>query len=88
LNELDQSSQTGHIRAIVVLTDGQENNSRISIESLEAALVGDVIVYAIAYGADAEVQLLEHLTDAANGLTVYGSTGNIEQIYNTLSMYV
>jgi uncharacterized protein YegL len=88
VSELERAAVTGHLRAIVLLTDGQENSSRTTLSDAQAALAdAGVIVFAIAYGADADLAGLQALA-GTSGLTVTASEQDIEEIYEALSAHV
>jgi Ca-activated chloride channel family protein len=81
------------INAIVVMTDGKENNSRIQLRELidklrrggETGL--PVVVFCVAYGNDADMGMLEEISAATGGQTRRGSPETIRQLYKLLSTY-
>lgn len=81
------------INAIVVMTDGKENQSRIRlsalVDKLRRASGSDlpVLVFCIAYGSDADMQMLESISGAAGGFTRRGDPETIKNLYKTLSTY-
>jgi len=90
LQELRDSER---INAIVVMTDGKENNSRLRLGELTAELRRGsqgglpVVVFCVAYGSDADMETLEEIADAAGGQTRRGSPETIQQLYKLLSTY-
>jgi Ca-activated chloride channel family protein len=81
------------INAIVVMTDGRENYSNISLHSLadhmrQGNQTGvPVVVFAIAYGGDADFDTLRVLAEATGGQVYEGSLETIRQLYKILSTY-
>lgn len=81
------------INAIVVMTDGRENYSDISLSGLTDYMrQGNetgvpVIVFAIAYGGDADYYTLRELADATGGQVYEGTLETIRQLYKILSTY-
>ncbi len=81
------------INAIVVMTDGKENRSRSSIDALtqeiRLAAQSDVpiFVFCIAYGNDADFQVLKSLSDASGGFTERGDMETIRTLYRALASY-
>ena len=57
ISKLETSGDSGHIWAIVGLTDGQENNSSVTLETLRSHLrnSGRIRFYGIAYGVGAGI---------------------------------
>jgi len=90
---LQELNDTERINAIVVMTDGQENYSNISLNSLtkkmrEGNETGvPVIVFAIAYGGDADYGTLRALAEATEGQVYEGTLETIRQLYKILSTY-
>jgi Ca-activated chloride channel homolog len=90
LQQLDDSSR---INAIVVMTDGKENASSISLQQLVTRLQNGnqrgvpVTIFAIAYGSDADMKTLQAMSDATGGQTLVGSTETIRKLYKILSTY-
>ncbi len=81
------------INAIVVMTDGRENYSDISLDSLTDYMRRGnetgvpVIVFAIAYGENADYGTLNALAEATGGQVYEGSLETIRQLYKILSTY-
>jgi Ca-activated chloride channel family protein len=90
LQQLDDPSR---INAIVVMTDGKENASAIGLSQLVKRLQSGnqrgvpVVIFAIAYGSDADMKVLQTLSDATNGQTLVGSVETISKLYKILSTY-
>lgn len=80
------SAQTSN--AMVVLTDGLDTNStRYSFDQdlIEMAAANDTTVFTIAYGSDADEDLLSQLALRANGNFYLGDEASIAAIYEEMS---
>ena len=90
LQQLDDPSR---INAIVVMTDGKENASTIGLSQLVARLQNGnqrgvpVVIFAVAYGSDADMKVLQAVSDATGGQTLVGSVETIRKLYKILSTY-
>jgi Ca-activated chloride channel family protein len=82
-----QSASTSN--AMVVLTDGLDTESfnyRFNDELINLAMGNDTTVYTIAYGNDADEDLLEELALQANGNFYQADEANIAEIYGEMSI--
>ena len=92
-NQLQTLNDKDRINAIVVMTDGLENNSSISLSRLTDYMRSSnqtgapVAVFAIAYGKDADYKTLKSLADSTGGQVREGSLETIRQLYKILSTY-
>ena len=88
---LQELGDTERINAVVVMTDGQENNSRITLRGLMRELSKDspvpVVVFAIAYGDDADIDTLRAITEPTGGQVREGDPETIRDLYKILSTY-
>jgi Ca-activated chloride channel family protein len=90
---LQQIDEPGRINAIVVMTDGKENASSVSLRQLVTRLQNGnqrgvpVTIFAIAYGNDADMEVLQAMSDATGGQTLVGSPETIRKLYKILSTY-
>ncbi len=88
---LQALGDTERINAIVVMTDGQENNSAISLRQLVRELSQDaqvpVVVFSIAYGADADMDTLREIAEPTGGQVRTGDLETIRDLYKILSTY-
>jgi Ca-activated chloride channel family protein len=81
------------INAIVAMTDGRENQSAVTLNQLVREInqgnAGGVpvIVFSIAYGDDADYDILTALANASGGQVREGSPETIQQLYKILSSY-
>jgi len=89
---LQRQADPERINAIVAMTDGKENASSVTIRQLaEEIRAGNqqipVIIFSIAYGDDADYEMLHSLADASGGQVKQGTTETIRELYKTLSTY-
>lgn len=91
--ELQRRNDTERINAIVAMTDGQENASHISLGDLVREIERGnqegppVVIFAIAYGRDADYGVLKALAEASGGQVREGDLETIRQLYKILSSY-
>jgi Ca-activated chloride channel homolog len=76
------------IRAIVLLSDGADNASSVSLERLRSDFdeVG-ISIFPVAYGENADLTILEAIADFSRTIVVVGDTGDINKIFENLSRY-
>ncbi len=90
---LRQLNDVERINAIVVMTDGRENASDTDLDELvELIRRGNregppIVIFAIAYGDDADYELLEAIARASGGQVRQGDLETIRQLYKILSSY-
>jgi len=81
------------IHALVVMTDGRDENSRLlTLNQLREALGKDeegtgVKVFTIAYGEGADPKVLAEIAEAGRGTTAAGSAQNIVQVYRDMASF-
>jgi Ca-activated chloride channel family protein len=79
------------INAMVVMTDGRDTNSGITqpqmLQDLATAR-GNVTIYAIGYGADADTNVMDAIARAGNGLYFKGDPATINQVYLEIATQV
>jgi len=89
--QLKELGDTERINAVVVMTDGRENNSWIDLRNLVQELRKDsgvpVVVFAIAYGQDADMEVLRIIAESTGGQVREGDLETIEDLYKILSTY-
>jgi Ca-activated chloride channel family protein len=73
--------------ALVVLTDGQDTFSYrfTQQEAIEVAGQNDTTVFTIAYGSDADENVLSQIAIGANGNFYLGDEASISEIYQEMS---
>jgi Ca-activated chloride channel family protein len=86
--------QSKHIKVVVVLTDGMDDASNITIGRLINDIktsgkdAGNGIkVFTIAYGSDADFSDLAKISSATGGQGYTGSIENIRQVYYDISQF-
>jgi Ca-activated chloride channel family protein len=79
------------IHAIVVMTDGSDENSKMTLDDLVAKFPREgeapVKVFAIAYGAQAEATALTRIAEAAKGTSAKGSVETIRDVYLDMASF-
>jgi Ca-activated chloride channel family protein len=90
---LQQLDDPERINAIVAMTDGQENASTLSLTQLRQEIERGnrqgvpVVIFAIAFGEDADYDVLESLASASGGQVRTGDLDTIRELYKILSSY-
>jgi Ca-activated chloride channel family protein len=89
---LQQVGDPDRINAIVAMTDGRENASRVTLQQLtDEVRAGNqkvpVIIFSVAYGSDADIKFLETLSNASGGQVRAGTPETIRELYKILSSY-
>lgn len=89
---LQQTGDPERINAIVAMTDGRENASAISLRQLTSEIRVrnqdlPVVIFCVAYGQDADYDVLQNLADASGGQVREGTTETIRDLYKILSSY-
>lgn len=89
---LSSQPDEGRIGAIVVLTDGADTNSTLKIEALLARFAakresGGIRVFTIAYGKDANKDILKRIAEATQASFAAGSTDNIITVFRDISTF-
>jgi Ca-activated chloride channel family protein len=66
-------AEDDRIRAIVLLSDGADNASRVSLDQLRDAFEeSDISIFPIAYGSDADRQVLDVIAEFSRTVVVVG----------------
>jgi Ca-activated chloride channel family protein len=89
---LQRQADPERINAIVAMTDGKENASAISLQELASQIrQGNrdipVVIFAVAYGRDADYDVLQTLAGASGGQVRAGTPETIRDLYKILSTY-
>ena len=89
---LQQNGDPERINAIVAMTDGRENASMVSLRQLvDEIRAGNqnlpVVIFCIAYGRDADYNVLQAIADASGGQVREGNEETIRELYKILSSY-
>jgi Ca-activated chloride channel family protein len=91
---MEQTGDPDHIRAIIVLSDGQDTASTGTFEGLMAELRasntegGNAIkVFTIAFGEDADLDVLKQIADATGGRRYASDPATIRQVYTEIATF-
>jgi Ca-activated chloride channel family protein len=90
---LQYLNDTERINAIVVMTDGLENNSYTTLGGLIGQIEEGnrngvpVVIFCIAYGSDADMDTLQRIAEASGGQVRTGDVETIRGLYKILSTY-
>lgn len=93
LEEVTAVHDPQRINAVVLMTDGLDTASQHSekelLRTLESSAASEEVVriFTIAYGNDADKDLLDRIANATGGRMVEGTPENIRRIYVILSSY-
>ncbi|HNS51710.1 MAG TPA: substrate-binding and VWA domain-containing protein [Anaerolineae bacterium] len=89
--QLQAYGDTERINAIVVMTDGKENASYTSLRGLVTELSRsssvEVLVFCVAYGDDADMEMLQAIAEPSGGRALRGDPETIQSLYKILSQY-
>ena len=92
--DLQQNGDPKHIRAIVVLTDGQDTDSSATLDEVLSkinAAQGEggnsIKLFTIAFGSDADKTTLQKLSDPTGGKEYDSSPENIQKIYDDIATF-
>jgi Ca-activated chloride channel homolog len=91
--DLEANGDPSHIRAVVVLSDGQDTASTNPLEQVVAAIGrdaegGDAIkLFTIGYGDDADMGVLEQLSETTGGRAYSSDPRTINQVYGEIATF-
>lgn len=90
-NDLLARSDDESINAIVVMTDGQENESGRSLDELQRLVESQrgqrLVIFTVAFGSDADEGLLQAIADIGDGQMRRANETDIEELYRIISTY-
>ena len=80
------------IQAIVALTDGEDNRSKLQLTELLSKIRSDgenknIRVFTIAYGDDAQKDILKQIADATQARSYEGTPANIVSVFRDISTF-
>jgi Ca-activated chloride channel family protein len=76
------------IQAVVLLSDGADNASMLTLNGIAGENEeGGISIFPVAYGADADMTVLENIAEFSRTIVVAGDEGDIGQIFENLSRY-
>jgi Ca-activated chloride channel family protein len=91
---LQKDGDPKHIRAVVVLTDGQDTASTATMDEVLGkinATLGEggnsIKLFTIAFGSDADKSVLQKLADPTGGKEYDSSPENIQKIYDDIATF-
>jgi Ca-activated chloride channel family protein len=90
LGQKRAKAEPGRIHAVVVLTDGRDESSKLAINALLAKFSDEsapVKVFTIAYGTSADPEILTRIADKAKGSFSTGDTKNIKKVYEDMGSF-
>jgi Ca-activated chloride channel family protein len=94
VREVQNLKDPSRINAVVVLTDGEDNQSKTSVNDLVSALQRQatsegmaIRVYTIAYGSAANQDALTQIASASGGKEYAGDPKQIESVYRSISSF-
>jgi Ca-activated chloride channel family protein len=92
--DLQQNGDPGHIRAIVVLTDGEDTASIIPLTDVISELVAaqgeggnSIKLFTIAFGENASTDVLRQLAEPTGGKQYDSSPETIQKVYDEIATF-
>ena len=88
VNILEANAIQGRTNIIIALTDGIDVDSSLSLNEVIADVQGSsvpVLLFALGFGDDAEMDLLEQLADATGGLALPANPDDVDRLYELLT---
>lgn len=93
-DELEAKADPDHIRSIVVLSDGKDTHSQISVEQLIADIDrfsdeggSSIKLFTIGFGGDADKGILQRIADPTGGKQYDATPENINKIYQEIATF-
>jgi len=88
----EQAAQGDRISAVVVLSDGEDRDSKLKLAELLERIRFDgerqpVRVFTIAYGKEAQKDVLQQIAEATQGRAFEGKPENIRQVFRDISTF-
>lgn len=91
VTDLQARNDRNAINAIVVMTDGQENESYYHLSDLQNLLRGQgenrLVIFTIAFGDDADEQMLRQIAEIGSGQFRRADETDIDELYRIISTY-
>ncbi len=89
---LQQEPPGERIRALVVLSDGEDTASSGSVQELLPLLQADesgesIKVFTISYGSSGDADLMRQIAEASGATTYQSEPGQIEQVYRDIATF-
>lgn len=92
-DELESTGNPDHIRAVVVLSDGQDTISSNNLDSVLSKIGiqseggNSIKVFSIAYGNNADEEVLKSIAEITGGQQYLGEPENIQEIYESIATF-
>ena len=94
-NEIEKNKKDAkeqRLYGVVVLTDGKDTSSRQKLSDLldkmpQTEAADGTRIFTVAYGEEADEDLLKQIANRSNALYQKGNSGNIDKIYHQISAY-
>jgi Ca-activated chloride channel family protein len=94
IDELETNGDPNHIRSIVVLSDGVDTESQTTLDAFIAAIntAGkeggtSIKVMTIAFGSDADTEILKQISDLTGGKMFEATPSTIEKVYSEIATF-
>ena len=91
ITDLQAQGDTKAINAIVVMTDGKENESQRNLSDIRNLINSNsntrLVIFTIGFGSDADVDLLTNMAQIGNGQFRRADETDIEELYKIISTY-
>jgi Ca-activated chloride channel family protein len=91
---LQQEGDPKHIRAVVVLSDGMDTESRATLQQVLDAIGsaseegGNAVkLFTIAFGGDADVNVLQRISEVTGGKQYEGDPDTIREVYTDIATF-
>ena len=89
---LQQNTQPGRIAAVVVLTDGDDTNSKLKLDGLLQRIRFDaerqpIRIFTIGYGSEARNDILKKIADATQAKSYEGKPENIHEVFKDIATF-
>ena len=91
LSEFADLAEANAAYAIVVMTDGRDNDSERQLRELQRAFLearGRVSIHTVAFGRDADGRLLEELARIGGGRSYRADETTVEEIYRQIASFI
>jgi Ca-activated chloride channel family protein len=91
--QLETKGNPDHIRAVVVLTDGMDTESQTMFPDLMHEIGGTeeggnaIKIFTIAFGRDADIDVLQQISDITGGKQYIGDVNTILEIYADIATF-
>jgi len=92
--ELQANADPDHIRAMVVLSDGEDTISRNTLSQVltEVGNVGEeggnaIKIFTIAYGSGADTGILQQIAEPTGGRQYSGDPASINEVYQEIALF-